>query len=196
MKLSLKNMLISFVAALLVFSVVMTAICIGIYRSKIGERTVDMEGEVSHTLPTRQCRYDFFDTYLYWNSSRDFQYAVFVGVIEEERLIVYTPISPDLPVQYKNGIYFVSSIVEAEGTEELSDILVALTGIAADNYVNGDFLSYNPGNTADEYVASLVAPTNASWEGYNTMRIDIILDGNGVADNHKTMEQFFIIESK
>jgi len=196
MRLSLKNMLISFVAALVVFSIVMTVICVGIYRSGIDERTVSVEGDVSHTLPTKQCRYDFSETGFYWNSDRNFKYAIFVGVVESERLVVYTPILPDLPVRYKNGIYFVSSIVQAEGGDELLNLLTALTGLEVETYSFGDFLSYNPGNTPEEYIESMVDPANANWGGYDTLRIDIILDEDGVADNDKTWEQFFTFETK
>ena len=192
MRLSLKNMLISFAIALLAFSIVMTCICVGIYRSRIHERIVEGEGSVSHVFPSYRCRYNFSKTTVYVDGSEEFTFGALVGVDEKEKLIVVTPFLSDLPIRYKNSIYFVSSIVKSEGENELLNIISVLTGIVANDILLESFLSYDPVDTVEDLIAYL----SQAYEGYTIQKIEVVLDDDGVADNHKTREQFFTFASK
>lgn len=196
MKLSLKNMLISFVIALVILSVIMTVVCVSIYRSKISAAVSGSEGDVTHTIPSYQSRFDLNKIDLWYDGSDDFHFAVLVGISETEKRITITSISADLPINYKNGIYFVSSVLSLEGTTELVTIAEVITGITAKNCFYADKVGVGGNGDVADFTSQIEQMYADRYEGYTCERIEILLDENGVADNHKTREQFFIIESK
>ena len=192
MRLSLRNMLISFAISLVIFSIAMTCICVGIYQSRIHDRIAAEVADVSHTLPSYQCRYNFSKTSIYLDGSAEFSLSALIAVDEKEKLIIITPFLSELPINYKNGIYFVSSILKAEGDAEISEIVSALTGVTTKNFLRKSFLSEDLGET----IEGLIEYFSRTNEGYTVQVVEVLLDENGVADNHKTKEQFFTLVLK
>ena len=66
MKLSFKQMIVSFAVSLVVFSLVMTVICVGIFNRFVKERTSGNETTVAQSLPTRKTVYNFSDAVIYY----------------------------------------------------------------------------------------------------------------------------------
>lgn len=196
MRLSLKNMLISFALALVVFSVIMTAICLSIYRSGIDVRTKEPADDISEALPSQKSRYDFSETILYYDTDADngFRFAMLVGISDSRKIITLTPISDMLPVNYKNGIYYASSIYRTEGEGVFSSLALALFGIEPDRVTDMSLLGYS--EDMDAFYERIENQSLSLHEGFSVERIDIVLDENGVADNDKTIAQFFTTESK
>lgn len=201
MRLSLKNMIISFALALVAFSLVMTVVCVSIYRSQIPVRAEGNDDPIT-ALPSQTSRYDFSQTLLYYDTDAEYQFrfAVFVGISDSRKTVTVTPIFDTLPVNYKNGIYYVSSIYQTEREVMLPSLAEALFGISPDQTIDLGMFGFAAAEDFDgfyEQVQSHVRNVmRDAYADYTVKRIDVVLDENGVADNQKTVEQFFITETK
>lgn len=191
-------MIISFVLALVVFSVIMTVVCVSIYQNSIGVREAKEEKQISTSLPNQTCRYEFSETVLYYaeDEAAQLRYAVLVGIDTQHSLITLTPISASLPVSYKGGIYRVSSIYKDGGREALPELIYALTGIEPSYERDAATLSFLSSDSLGEFYDTIKKVELESHEGYSVVPLDIVLDEKGIADNQKTIEQFFTVENQ
>lgn len=196
MKLSLKNMLISFALSLVLFSVVMTAVCVSIYRSRIDVRTGEGDGDVSVMLPSRENLYSFSETLLYYaeNGDSGIRYAVFVGISDDDKTVILTPIADTLPVNFKNKVYYVSSITASGG--EIEELVEALIGIKPTESIDVKRFDLEIASTVDGFFAQIKEMVQNDYRGYSAKRIDIVSDENGVANIEKTTAQFFTTKTK
>lgn len=184
MKLSWKQMVISFAAALLIFSLVMIPICVGIFNSRVKERTGAHSGITDGDLPGRNTVYEFSDAVIYYTDDGN---AVMVCVSEVEKILLLMPISAELPIRYEDKIYFVSSLCEKKGTEELFNIGNALTGIMPDHLFSVD-------EEHNDLMKDVLDILKDDYGAYTTETVMVQTDGDGVADYAKTVEQFFVTE--
>ena len=179
MKLSLKNMVVSFVVGIVLFSVVMAVICSAIFRDRVNEQLADGKGTVINALPERSTIYDFSECSVYYEEqSGVLTSAVLVCVSTEARTIILTPLDAKLPLHFRNGIYFVSSICAQEGVNALSDIASALTGMEVSketNLIREDIASY----------------LQTRYPDFTVQTNPVILDKDGIADTEKTVATFF-----
>lgn len=184
MKLSWKQMVISFAAALLIFSLVMIPICVGIFNSRVKERTGAHSGIADGELSGRNTVYEFSDAVIYYADDGN---AVMVCVSDVEKILLLMPISADLPIRYEDKIYFVSSLCEQKGTGELFNIGNALTGIMPDHLFSVDVKH-------GDLVKDVLDILKDEYGAYTTETVLVQTDGDGIADCVKTLEQFFIAE--
>ena len=198
MRLSLKNMIISFALSLIVFSLIMTAICVSIYHSNVAVRFSDNGKQIAASLLSQTGRYDFSETVLYYaqDESSQFRHAVLVGIDTDQQIITLTPISAQLPVYYKDRIYYVRTIYDEQSSGMFPDFIKALTGIVPNYERDVGQLGLFEADSIDDFYAQIREAEIASHEGYTVLRIDVQLDGHGIADNQKTIRQFFITETK
>ena len=195
MKISLKNMIISFALSLIVFSLIMIIVCVSIYHSRIDVKT-DHEGSaVVGTLVSRSSRYDFSGSHLYYETDSDnnLRFIMVAGVSTEEKIVTLTPISASHPINYRDGIYYAASIWQREGEAMLSPLAEALTGLVPELHTNVDL---EDKNELDRFYEQVKQTVLDQYKGYSVERIDVILDRNGVVDNEKTVEQFFVSKTK
>ena len=179
MKLSLKNMVVSFVVGIVIFSVVMAIICSSVFRGQVNEHLADGKGAVVDSLPERSTIYDFSECSVYYEEqSGALVSAVLVCVSAEEGIITLTPMDAKLPLHFRDGIYFISSICEQEGVSALSDIATALTGME---------MSADP-NLIREELASYL---QTRYPDFTVKTLPVILDKDGIADTEKTVATFF-----
>ena len=195
MRISWKSVLISFALSLIVFSVVMTVVCISIFRSQVGVRVDGGNNEASSGLPSQTSRYDFSETRLYYstNSDDDLRFAAFVGISQSQKVITLTRIDKKLPVNYKNAFYFVANIY---GEQTLSDITYALTGILPDKEVDMRTYGFSRAEDMEEFCQQIESLMQDSYDGYLIEYVDVALDADGMADGAGTMTKFFVTESK
>ncbi len=191
MRLSVKNMIISFVAALIVFSVMMTVICVSIYRERIAVRLADPNDTDSTLLPIEAVHLPYADAFLYYelDKASELCFATLVIVDDKNDEILLTPLDGTLPVYYRDGIYFVSSIYKEKGPDILPDISAAITGIYPETAVK---LESNKSEDREDFLAQvkqLLVETDR-YRGYAVSLVEVISDVNGVADHQKTVMQF------
>lgn len=197
MRLSIKDMIISFVLALVAFSLIMAVVGVSIYRSSVPVRTEDERRDASVYLPSHTCRYDFSETVLYYdlNDAGQFQYAVLVGIDTAQKNIVLMPIAGEVCVSYQNAFYRVSNIFQNDGINAIAEMVTALTGIEPGYHRNANLLGVKPSANIDRFYEQVRDIELASHEGYTADRIDVVCDESGFADREKTVRQFFIIET-
>ena len=194
MRLSLRNMIISFALSLIVFSLIMTVVCISIYRSMIDVRT-DTEGSaVAFALVSRNSKYEFSDARLYFETDADnnIRFLSIIGVSEAKKTVTVTSVSATHPIHYKDGIYYVSSVWHEQGQDMLIPLSEALTGLSPQDIASVSS-NANDLNGFYEYVKQLAS---SRYAGYTVERVDVVSDGDGVVDNEKTVEQFFTSKTK
>ena len=191
MRLSLKNMIISFALSMVVFSLIMTIVCTSIYRAKIDIRTDGGADATVKALPTRSERFDFSESYLYYKVDADgeLQFLVIVGADVEQKTVALMPLDASLPINYRDGIYFVSSSWQRDGASMLMPLAEALTGMTP-TLVNANEENLSA-STLENFYEQVKESVSSQYSAYSTQRINVILDGNGVIDNQKTIEQFF-----
>lgn len=196
MNLSLKHMIISFVAALIVLSVIMSAICVSVFRSRVNEHLTEGEGIATEGLPERSTVYPFSETSVYY-VERDGSpaYAALVCVSEAERVVTVTPFASTLPVPFQGSIYFVSTICEAEGNEALCDVASALTGMAVNMLVDAEEQGVTTADSLEAFAENMRTFLAKRYEDYKMETLPVVIDKDGVADSNKTIQTFFKVES-
>lgn len=193
MNLSLKNMLVSFVAMLILMSAIMTVVCVSVFRDRVDEGLVPSGGLQADGLPDRRTICDFSDAVVYYaEKNGEVTLAALVCISDAEDVVSVTVLEKSLPVRYKNGIYFVSSICEEEGNDALLNIASALTGMESTVLVEATANGVSSVDSASSFFASLSSLYEA--DGYEVKRIDVLTDRDGVADHKATIEQFFVTE--
>ena len=191
MNLSLKNMLVSFVAALILLSVIMTIVCVSVFRDRVDEGLVPMGGLSSDGLPDRRTVYEFSEAVVYYaEQSGAVRFAALVCISDTADVVTVTVLDKSLPVRYKNGIYFVSSICEEEGRDALLDVTSALTGMEPSTLLDAATNGISRADSVSAFFALIASLYEG--RGYEVKRIDVITDRDGVADHKATMEQFFV----
>lgn len=196
MKLSLKHMVISFIAALILFSVIMSVICVSVFWNRVDDRLTDGKGQVVEELPKRSEIYAFSECTVYYGEENDkVSYAVLVCVSQEEKILTLTPFEASLPVPFWNSIYFVSTICEKNGADALRDIASALTGMKVQTVVCADGETVPNADSLDGFVNGVTAYLENTYQGFEIKTFPVVLDKDGVADTEKTVETFFKVKS-
>ena len=194
MRLSLKHMVISFAVALVVLSVVMSIICVAVFRDNVSEKRAEGAGIVVEGLPERSFAYDFANASVYYaEKDGTLSYAALVCISDTDKVITLTPFSATLPVHYQGSIYFAFSICREEGIEALLGIASALTGVEADSLVEAERYHISA-ESAEAFAVDMTELLKGRYDGYEIKRISVILDKDGVADSKATVEQFFKVE--
>ncbi len=127
MRFSWKVFLISFVPALVLFSLVMTLICDNAFDERVPVWTDDERKVEGSLLPTDPRIY-------YCMDPRDdtLQYAamIFTDAATGEKFVI--PVEGGQLVTYKNAMYFVKTLYEQEGSELLCLLFESLVGVHTD----------------------------------------------------------------
>ena len=180
---------------------VMTVVCVSIYRSRIGVRTDNKESVTVGTLVSRAEKYDFSKSALYYcvDSENTFRFAVVVGISEAQKKIVITPLDRYDAVPYGGALYFLSSIWEREGEQMLVPLAELLTAISPDTVSESGALGLSRADDANDFLDQIKDFLLDQHQGYSIERIDVVAssDNSGAAqgkviDITKTVEQFFI----
>ncbi len=189
MRLSLKNILISFVLSLLIFSLAMTVLGIVVYRDSI---PVSKNGDPDSTipyLPMRRATYELSTSSLYYHYDEEgrLKAAVLCGKPADGKSLLLVPIEPQIAMEYGKEIYFISSICKGENAEALSEVVEAVTGITPKQLVRVE---------NENTVEALLEMVRDKNSGCSEVLVPLITDDSGVLDKQKTIEQFFTEETK
>ena len=130
MNLSVKNMIFAFVAGLVVFSLLMTALCVGMFNSEIsvakGEDVV-AENEVKTISVDGKAIFKVEKS-----DGSGLSFVVLALIDNSEKKILLTPVYGDYLIPYKNALSYVSSIYAEMGDEMLPEMVKAFSGLPAD----------------------------------------------------------------
>ena len=131
MNLSVKNMIFAFVAGLVVFSLLMTALCVGMFNSEISvakgedvidenadDKTIDVDGKAIFKIEK--------------TDGSELSFVVLALFDNSEKKILLTPVYGDYLIPYKNALSYISSIYAEMGDEMLPEMVKAFSGIPVD----------------------------------------------------------------
>ena len=127
MNISIKDVLISFVAGLVIFSLVMVALCSGIFNSQIEVAkaespqndvvdTIDLHKAVIFTVPQKD--------------GKDLYFSVLAMLDSDRNEIYLTPVYGDLLMNYRDSLSYVSSVYEKVGGVTLKELVKAFSGLS------------------------------------------------------------------
>ena len=197
MRLSWKNMLISFVLALIVLSLAMTVACVAIFNSRVDVRENRSDEEIAIGFSSQPMRYDFSDTRLYYSLYSDgtLRYVALVGICDDLKTVMVTPIDKTISVDYKDGKSDVSDLFAEHGESILADVAAALTGVYTETVIDTGIYDWEPAASTDDFVEQIEEAVSELCENYRFERITVILNSNGAPDYDKTKKQFFAVDS-
>lgn len=126
MNISVKDMLISFVAGLVIFSLLMVVICAGIFDSEIrvatsappqadAHHTIELHKAVVFTIPQK--------------NGDSLEFFVLAMLDSNENEIYLTPVYGDLLMNYRDSLSYVSSVYEKVGASMLPELVKAFSGL-------------------------------------------------------------------
>ena len=128
MRICWKSFLLSFCLALLLFSLLMTGICLGVFERFVPKAKVDSGLEsASDFIGKRAC----YESYIFYCDDKDGQsldFALLIRVDEAEKRVLATNLSGDVILERQGMLFYIRSLCETYGKGELSPIFAALTG--------------------------------------------------------------------
>ena len=126
MNLSVKNMIFAFVAGLVVFSLIMTALCVGMFNSEI-EGAKNVEGMQAETIETVT-----LDKTIVFKveKSEGINFIVLAMIDNNSKKILLTPVYGDYLMPYKNALSYVSNVYLELGDGMLPEMVKAFSGLA------------------------------------------------------------------
>lgn len=126
MNISVKDMLISFAAGLVIFSLLMVVICMGIFNSEINvakfglpqidtDDTIALHKSVVFTIPQK--------------SGDALEFSVLAMLDSDKNEIYLTPIYGDFLMNYRDSLSYVSSVYDKVGIAMLPELVKAFSGL-------------------------------------------------------------------
>ena len=197
MRLSWKNMLISFALALVVLSVAMTVACVAIFNSRVDVRENQAGEEISVGFASQLRKYEFSDVNLYYDLYSDgtLRYVALMGICDGRDTAVITPIDKQLLLVYKDSERSISDIFDEQGEDVLSDIAAAVTGIYPEKSVKVEPFGGETIASEEEFVEQIHEIISQQCEKCRFEQIDVVLSADGSLDYEKTKAQFFYTDS-
>ena len=144
MNISVKDMLISFVAGLVIFSLLMVVICTGIFDSEIKvAKSTPHQSDASYTIELHKAV-----VFTIPKKNGDLLEFSVLAMLDSNRNEIYlTPIYGDFLMNYRDSLSYVSSVYENVGTSMFPEFVKAFSGIVLDE--NDIIAFYNVINLAE-----------------------------------------------
>ena len=128
MRICWKSFLLSFCVALLLFSLLMTGICLGVFEKFVPKAEHDpLTGSSSDLVGKRAC----YESCIFYCDDKDGQaldFALLIRVDPGEKKVLATNLSGDVILERQGKLFYIRSLCETYGKKELSPIFAALTG--------------------------------------------------------------------
>ncbi|MBQ7293892.1 MAG: hypothetical protein IJW79_09160 [Clostridia bacterium] len=126
MNISLKNMLTSFAAGVLLFSLIMLVVCIVFFNStvEVKEKAVTVEAEKITEIKLSGCIvFEFEET------DENNLFCVLVMVDDSNKKLFFTPLYSDYLVPYKGSFSQISTLTEKLGNDVIANTIKTFSGI-------------------------------------------------------------------
>lgn len=190
MNLSVKNMIFAFVTGLVVFSLIMTAICVGMFNSEV---EVAKSGDIDKPESAEVISLDKAVAFKVENNENGgISFIVLAMVDNDNGKVLLTPIYGDYLIPYKNALSYVSNVYLEIGDEMLPEMIKAFSGIAlgesdifaVENIVNYDGLkAVVLAELADKIGG------NQSYSSYEVKDFLLVLKENQTENTHERIKQ-------
>ncbi len=132
MNISVKDMIISFAAGLVIFSLLMVFVCVGIFNSEIEVAASDIPHSVENE------KIDLHSVVIFTVPSLDstnLDFAVLAMLDEKGKTLYFTAVYGDYLMNYRNSLSYVSGVYRKLGNSMLPELVKAFSGVTADKVV-------------------------------------------------------------
>ena len=155
MRICWKSFFLAFGVAVLLFSIVLIGVCIGVFNKFIPNATRDPVAVQPVDLAERRASYESYIFYCNDKEDRVLDFALLVRVDEEEKQLLVTEIGGEDLLERQGMLFYIHSLCQSYGTEELSPIFAALTGCETPSERLLNVRTYMPQLEQDVTVRSL-----------------------------------------
>ena len=132
MNISVKDMIISFAAGLVIFSLLMVFICIGIFNSEIEVSAFDIPHSVENE------KIDLHSAVVFTVPSADdanLELAVLAMLDEKGKTLYFTAVYGDYLMNYRNSLSYVSGVYREVGDSMLPELVKSFSGVTVEEVV-------------------------------------------------------------
>ena len=127
MNISVKDMLVSFAIGLVVFSLIMVALCCGIFNSQIKVAKAESpQNEVAYKI-------DLHKSVIFAIPEKEgdnLYFSVLVMIDQDRKEMYLTPVYGDLLMNYRDSLSYVSGVYEKVGSAALTELVRSFSGLS------------------------------------------------------------------
>lgn len=187
MNLSVKNMILAFAVGLVVFSLLMTALCVAMFNSEID---VAKKDAVSANEKQESFSYDKALAFTVEKSEGGLSFAVLTLVDTEAKTVFLTPVYGDYLIPYKNALSYVANVYYEMGDKMLPEAIKAFSGVVVpqsnvlglDGVVNYDGFK-------STILPKLSATVGGDFSDYTVKDLELELKQNQTENTHEQIKQ-------
>jgi len=190
MNLSVKNMIFAFAAGLVVFSLIMTALCVGMFNSEI---EVAKKGDIKQSEETDILTLD--NAVIFKADKKEgkgIDFLVFVMIDNTSKRVLITPVYGDYLIPYKNALSYVSTVYDELGNKAFPKMIKAFSGILVDennifdieNAINYDIFKANIVSELENNISG-----DVDWSNYQIEDFIVALKENQTDNTHERIKQ-------
>ena len=190
MNLSVKNMLFAFVAGLVVFSLLMTALCVGMFNAEI---SVAKKQNAEAPISVDTVNLDKAALFNVKNADEDsVNFCVLVMIDSSSKRVLLTPVHGTYLIPYKNALSYVSSVYLELGNAVFPEIVRAFSGILLEEsnvYDKDDIVNYD---SFKENIFDIIENDMrilADWSSYSVEDFTVVLKENQTNNTHEHIKQ-------
>lgn len=188
MNLSVKNMIFAFAVGLVVFSLIMTAICVAMFNAEIevaqGD-VIDKQESVDMVEPQKTVLYSIKKT-----DGTGVNFAVLVMIDSDSPQILLTPIYNDYLIPYKNALSYVGNVYSEQGDKMFPEAVKAFSGILIEE---SDVLDVEGVVNYEGFKSVLLAElskiTDKDLSAYTVKDFTLILKETETENTHEQIKQ-------
>ena len=187
MHLSVKNMILAFAIGLVVFSLLMTALCVAMFNSEIDVAKKDAASAIEKQ---ESFSYDNAIAFTVEKSEGGLSFAVLTLIDTENKTLFLTPMYGDYLIPYKNALSYVSNVYYEMGDKMLPEAIKAFSGVV----VSQDNVFKLEGVVNYEGFKSVLLPRLAvvaggDFSGYTVKDVELELKENQTENTHEQIKQ-------
>jgi hypothetical protein len=123
-----KSFLLSFAVAVLLFALLMTAVCLGVFNKFIPSAELDESLDQPTDAIVERSSYESYIFYCNDKENGALDFALLVRVNGEDKQLLVTPLEGEDLLERQGVLFYVRSLCQDYGIGELSPIFEALTG--------------------------------------------------------------------
>ena len=128
-----KSFFIAFGLAVLLFSLLMTGVCVGVFNKFVPEAERDVSLDESVDFSEERASYESYIFYCTDKDNDELTFALLVRMDEKGKCFLVTELSGEALLERQGMHFYIHSLYEAYGKEELSPIFATLTGYETSN---------------------------------------------------------------
>ena len=203
MRICWKSFFIAFGLAVLLFSLLMTGVCIGVFNKFVpkAERDVSLDAPVD--LAEKRASYESYIFYCNDKEGDELAFALLVRIDEKEKRLLVTELSGEALLERQGMHFYIHSLYETHGKEELSPIFATLTGYETSNDKILNVREYMPESEQEntvrciDFLEMLPSVWEHTREGFVLCECPLVFEENHevrILDIEKSLEAFSLLK--